>query len=193
MKRRSLLRLYPRDWRARYGEEFAAVLDQRPPSPRDALDVLRGAIDTRLRPQVDPPMGPRLVGRPRARRVAHPNAVRVLVALLALVTAIPIVTIGLRDDPGADGPGTAADTPWSGVALPSLPNVDGAPASVSKLVDDVLGTTGPPDGKGKGKPDKGDKRHPDEPPPWAAGPPPWAGSPPPWAGGDRGDGNRRSG
>jgi hypothetical protein len=47
-----LLRLYPATWRARYGEEFTELLHARPPSPRDRFDILRGAVDARLNPQL---------------------------------------------------------------------------------------------------------------------------------------------
>ena len=47
-----LLRLYPAAWRARYGPEFAELLLARPPSARDRLDILRGAVDARLNPQM---------------------------------------------------------------------------------------------------------------------------------------------
>jgi hypothetical protein len=47
-----LLRLYPERWRARYGEEFTELLLVRPPSPRDRFDILRGAVDARLNPQL---------------------------------------------------------------------------------------------------------------------------------------------
>lgn len=43
-----LLRLYPARWRARYGDEFAAVLEERPLGPFDVADVLLGAIDAHL-------------------------------------------------------------------------------------------------------------------------------------------------
>jgi hypothetical protein len=43
-----LLALYPAQWRRRYGEEFAAVLESRPIGPFDVLDVLLGALDARL-------------------------------------------------------------------------------------------------------------------------------------------------
>jgi hypothetical protein len=50
-----LLRLYPRPWRERYGEEFEDLLAQRPPSVRHKLDIVRGALDAHLHPQlVDP-------------------------------------------------------------------------------------------------------------------------------------------
>ncbi|MCU0506418.1 MAG: hypothetical protein MUE82_11745, partial [Chloroflexi bacterium] len=43
-----LLRLYPARWRARYGDEFAALLAERPLGPFDVADVLLGAIDAHL-------------------------------------------------------------------------------------------------------------------------------------------------
>lgn len=43
-----LLRLYPAPWRARYGDEFAAVLEQRPLGPFDVADVLLSALDAHL-------------------------------------------------------------------------------------------------------------------------------------------------
>lgn len=50
-----LLRLYPRSWRDRYGEEFEDLLAQRPPSARHRLDIVRGALDAHLHPElVDP-------------------------------------------------------------------------------------------------------------------------------------------
>lgn len=47
-----LLRLYPAGWRARYGDEFGELMAARPPSARDRLDILFGALDARLHPQV---------------------------------------------------------------------------------------------------------------------------------------------
>src|SRR5689334_880090 len=43
-----LLRLYPARWRARYGDEFAAVLQERPLGPFDVADVVLGALDAHL-------------------------------------------------------------------------------------------------------------------------------------------------
>lgn len=43
-----LLRCYPARWRARYGDEFAAVLEERPVGPFDVADVLLGALDAHL-------------------------------------------------------------------------------------------------------------------------------------------------
>lgn len=49
----ALVRLYPSAWRARYGTEFEALLAERPPSARDRIDIVLGAVDARLSPQVD--------------------------------------------------------------------------------------------------------------------------------------------
>jgi hypothetical protein len=43
-----LLRLYPARWRTRYGDEFEALLGERPLGPFDVADVLLGAIDAHL-------------------------------------------------------------------------------------------------------------------------------------------------
>ena len=43
-----LLRLYPGEWRARYEPEMRELLAQAPPSLRDRLDLVRGALDARL-------------------------------------------------------------------------------------------------------------------------------------------------
>ena len=43
-----LLRFYPARWRARYGDEFAALLDERSLGPFDVADVLLGALDAHL-------------------------------------------------------------------------------------------------------------------------------------------------
>jgi hypothetical protein len=44
--RRWLVRIYPREWRRRYGDEFASLLEQQPLTPGPLLDVVRGALDT---------------------------------------------------------------------------------------------------------------------------------------------------
>jgi hypothetical protein len=45
---RLLLRLYPASWRRRYGDEFEALLTERPLGPFDVADVLLGALDAQL-------------------------------------------------------------------------------------------------------------------------------------------------
>lgn len=48
MKSASLLRLYPRDWRERYGDELLALVGDRSLSVRTTVDLIAGAIDARL-------------------------------------------------------------------------------------------------------------------------------------------------
>ncbi|MEX1158158.1 MAG: Rieske 2Fe-2S domain-containing protein [Thermomicrobiales bacterium] len=48
---RWILRLFPRGWRDRYADEFLALIEERPPGPRDTLDIVVSALDARLRPR----------------------------------------------------------------------------------------------------------------------------------------------
>ena len=50
-----LISLYPAAWRARYEPELRAILEDRPPSFRDRVDLVRGALDARLHPQLMQP------------------------------------------------------------------------------------------------------------------------------------------
>jgi hypothetical protein len=50
----ALVRLYPAAWRERYEDEFLALLEARPPTAGDRFDIIRGAFDARLHPQVRP-------------------------------------------------------------------------------------------------------------------------------------------
>ena len=44
-----LLRLYPARWRARYGDEYAALLETQPTTASVVLDVLAGAVVAHIR------------------------------------------------------------------------------------------------------------------------------------------------
>jgi hypothetical protein len=46
-----LIRLYPRAWRQRYGEEMRELLASQPSSLRTLTDLVAGALDARLNPQ----------------------------------------------------------------------------------------------------------------------------------------------
>ena len=54
----ALLRLYPRQWRRRYGEEMSALLATEKLSLRSVADLLAGAVDARLNPQLRSGMTP---------------------------------------------------------------------------------------------------------------------------------------
>ena len=45
---RLLIRVFPASWRGRYGDEFAALLEERPLGPYDVADVLLAALDAHL-------------------------------------------------------------------------------------------------------------------------------------------------
>lgn len=45
---RLAIRLYPRSWRERYGQEFEALLDDMPSSMRTTFDILKGALRMHL-------------------------------------------------------------------------------------------------------------------------------------------------
>ena len=49
---RGLLRLYPRSWRARYGAELADLFAPAPLSMSLIVDLIAGAIDARLHPEL---------------------------------------------------------------------------------------------------------------------------------------------
>jgi hypothetical protein len=55
MRRRSLLRLYPSHWRRRYEEEVGALVDAAPLSVGLVVDLLRGAFEAHIHPELGAP------------------------------------------------------------------------------------------------------------------------------------------
>lgn len=94
-----LIGLYPEPWRRRYGDELAALLAERPPAFGDRLDIVRGALDARLHPQLSGP------SRTPDRRGWAP-----IVGLLLLVVAVVLMANGPvhHDDYGEYRDGAAA-------------------------------------------------------------------------------------
>lgn len=90
-----LIRLYPRAWRERYGEELTLLLEARPPGPFDSLDLLLGAVDAHLHA-----VGVRGAAPTSAPRFARLGAGAAMAGgalwVLAFVTAV-------RDDPAMTG------------------------------------------------------------------------------------------
>jgi len=60
-----MLRLYPARWRQRYGEEFGVVLASQRASVGLVLDVLAGAVDAHLHPQIQRPDSEQMKGDDR--------------------------------------------------------------------------------------------------------------------------------
>ena len=79
MRRRSLLRLYPSPWRQRYEEEVGALLEDSPFTAAVVVDVLRGAFDAHLHPELVTPSLVAVTGSGQIRLVPRSPRGRVLV------------------------------------------------------------------------------------------------------------------
>jgi hypothetical protein len=127
-----LLHLYPRAWRERYGDELAALLEARPPSPLDQFDLIRGAFDARLHPQVPGADVRPDKGIPVQRRgiglMAALGGVAWIVGVVSLF-ALPRDVEGGRDTSIAVV-GLAIGTALTGIALGELGSRRGSAGSV---------------------------------------------------------------
>lgn len=106
-----LLALFPRSWRDRYEVEFEALMDERPPSLVERLDVVRGALDAHLHPQVGGATRP-LPDRsgPEDLRVARRLGLGAITGAAVWVAAFAIASVGpIRyDGDGAYRDGSSA-------------------------------------------------------------------------------------
>lgn len=116
MRWASLLRLYPRRWRDRYEDEMSAVLEEGAPSLRDGLDLLRGAIETRLfAASTDEPRHA-LRGDRMGEVLAHPVPSKssvVAAALLLLLPATFLLSVTLKYGPGHDSLFDSLEGVWT--------------------------------------------------------------------------------
>jgi hypothetical protein len=101
--------LYPRVWRERYGEELQAVLEAERIGLRARVDLIRGAMDAHLHPQLPSPLPVVAAGTASAFAVAHAVALwaqpvptdwpgyldEALPLIIASVVALVPVLIGL--------------------------------------------------------------------------------------------------
>lgn len=94
-----LISLYPPRWRERYEDEFLALMSGRQPSIGERLDIVRGAIDARLHPQV-----------PGPSRTADRFGYAALAGLAAFIAAIVLMLNGpvQYDEYGTYRDGSAA-------------------------------------------------------------------------------------
>ena len=94
-----LTALYPTTWRERYEDEFDAVLTARPPSVGERVDIVRGALDAHLHPQIPGPV-----------RIPDRYGFGPLVGLVLLVVAVLLAANGpvQYDDYGTYRDGVAA-------------------------------------------------------------------------------------
>jgi hypothetical protein len=95
MRRRSLLRLYPHRWRQRYEEEIGELLDTAPLTVGAIADLLRGAFDAHVHPEL---VEPALVGSTGSGQIPitprSPGSQVTLVVRLVLVLIL-LVVLGL--------------------------------------------------------------------------------------------------
>ena len=91
MKRSRLLRLFPRAWRDRYGDEFSALLEDMGPSITGVVDVVLAAIRVRAIDLIASRRRRPVVGMPLG---GDPMAVRSL-AFLALVAGVAAAALFL--------------------------------------------------------------------------------------------------
>jgi hypothetical protein len=126
-----ILGLYPRAWRARYGDELEALLEERPATLLDYLDLIRGAIDARLHPQV-----PGTVVRPERETPMNTRLLGAVAAIGGTVWLLGIVSLfvlprdaeGYRDSSLAFL-GFAIGLTLTGIALGELGSRDGSASS----------------------------------------------------------------
>jgi hypothetical protein len=117
-----LLRLYPRAWRERYGEEFAALVESQPLRPGLVLDILAGAIDARLSPQLRSESPPADRGGhvmklltlrcSEVRNLSRADQWRAALLMLAITIGLSLANLGLNrlfgDSPFLEAAGIAA-------------------------------------------------------------------------------------
>lgn len=107
-----LIRLYPKAWRDRYGDEMGDLLAARPATTRDRIDLLRGAVDAHLHPawrHARARLVARALGPEEARLVRRLGFATVIGAVVWLI--VPLVALagpvvydgygGYRDGSGA--------------------------------------------------------------------------------------------
>ena len=119
----AFVRLYPKAWRERYGDELMALLEDRPARPFDTLDLLLGALDAHLHRRdlgLRPDEGK---GIPMSIR-SIPPVLLLLMGIAALVAGYSLVVsaVGvLQPDPTRwEGWGPAGLTAASALILAGL-------------------------------------------------------------------------
>lgn len=95
MKLPILLRLYPAKWRERYGEEIAGLIAGEPPISR-SFDLLRGAIDAHLHPELVLP-ALAAVGGGTVRggsRLSRPRGIATVIVPIVIAVFIAAIVFG---------------------------------------------------------------------------------------------------
>jgi hypothetical protein len=108
----SLTRLFPRTWRARYEEEFTALLADLPASPSLVIDVLRAAVRAHADAITDAQGGPAMgfVAAPSRRA----GRLGLLGLAISLPTLVLVIANTLQYGLGVLGPADAIDPLYPG-------------------------------------------------------------------------------
>jgi len=97
-----LVRCYPARWRARYGDEFEAVLEERPLGPFDVADILLAAFDAHLQLRGHGAASDRQRGFMMSLRVGGSAAILgAILFLTGFVVASSDDAVGVEAFPGA--------------------------------------------------------------------------------------------
>ncbi|MEA2609415.1 MAG: hypothetical protein QOJ75_1658 [Chloroflexota bacterium] len=107
-----LVRLYPGAWRSRYEVELVELLGERPPTILERFDVIRGAVDAHLHPQVLDPgeTGPSPTVTEDARHLARNLGFGAVGGAALWIVAFAVTLVGpvRYDGYGAYRDGSAA-------------------------------------------------------------------------------------
>jgi hypothetical protein len=109
-----LVQIYPRAWRARYGDELEGLVAARPPGLGGSIDLVRGALDAHRHPElvdvtVPGPTGAEPVSRQRyedlrvARRLGIVSWLGAVAWIFAWVVAANGPMVGTGDESYRDG------------------------------------------------------------------------------------------
>ena len=104
MRRRSLLRLYPSRWRQRYEEEVGALIENEPLSVGLLVDLLRGAFEAHIHPELG---APPLLGSTGSGQIAlappsPANRLAMLTVLIVMLVATGAVGYYLGRSPSCE-------------------------------------------------------------------------------------------
>jgi hypothetical protein len=104
MRRRGLLRLYPTHWRQRYEEEVGALVDAAPLSVGLVVDLLRGAFEAHIHPELGAPslLGSTGSGQIPLAPPSPANRLALLTVLIVMLVATSAVGYYLGRSPSCE-------------------------------------------------------------------------------------------
>lgn len=97
---RWFLKLYPREWRERYGDELLAMVGDRPLSLGSSIDLIAGAIDARFTKGTRMPSALKSACLARGERFARPNEPQTIAdgmrgAAVMIISSLVMLAVGV--------------------------------------------------------------------------------------------------